>query len=72
MSFRRFLFLSTLSTLGISLVYAVVGWYASSESFFLLAFAASMILPGISMLVMKVLKRHDAAMVAGCAKQESS
>ena len=53
MPFGRFLLLSTLSNLGISLVYAAIGAYAADLNAFFLAVAGSMLLPGIGMLCMR-------------------
>ena len=47
----RFLVLSTLANLGISLGYALVGAYASNANAFLAAFAGAMLLPGLAMLL---------------------
>jgi len=48
MNFRQFLLISTLSNLGISIVYAAVGAWSVSENSFLLAFAGAIILPGLA------------------------
>jgi uncharacterized membrane protein YdjX (TVP38/TMEM64 family) len=48
--FGRFLLLSTLSNLGISAVYAVIGACSADLDAFLLAVAGSILLPGIGML----------------------
>ncbi len=48
MNFRRFLIISTLSNLGISIVYAAVGAYSVSENSFLLAFAGAIIIPAVA------------------------
>ncbi len=50
--FWKFIWLSTLSNLGISIVYATVGAFSANLNAFLLAVAGSMILPGIGMLLM--------------------
>ncbi len=50
--FWRFLWLSSLSNLGISIVYAAIGAYSANLNAFLLAIAGSMVLPGIGMLLM--------------------
>jgi uncharacterized membrane protein YdjX (TVP38/TMEM64 family)/UDP-2,3-diacylglucosamine pyrophosphatase LpxH len=48
--FKRFFLLSTLSNLGISMVYAAIGAFSTSTNDFFLAVAGSMLLPGIAML----------------------
>ena len=53
MDFRSFILVSTLSNLGISLMYAAVGSYAVSVNSILLAFAGAIILPGIALLLEK-------------------
>ncbi len=53
MPFGRFLLLSTLSNLGISLVYAAIGAYAADLNAFFIAVAGSVLLPGIGMLCMR-------------------
>ena len=50
MSWGRFFVMSTLANLGISVVYAAAGSFASDINSFLFAFAASLCLPGIAML----------------------
>ncbi len=52
--FWRFLWISTLSNLGISIVYATIGAYSSNLNSFFIAVAGSMVLPGIGMLVMHI------------------
>ncbi len=47
----RFFLLSTLSNLGISAVYALIGQMSASKGQFLLAFAASIIIPGAAMFL---------------------
>ncbi len=47
--FSRFMLLSTLSNLAISLIYAAVGAFSYSVNSFLLAFAGSVLLPGLAM-----------------------
>ena len=49
----RFGLFSALSNLGISLVYAVVGAQSMRAESFLMAFGASMLLPGLAMWLMK-------------------
>lgn len=51
MSFGRFMFITALSNLGVSLVYAVIGACAAELNSFLLAFFAGICLPGIVILV---------------------
>lgn len=53
MPFLRFILFSALSNAGISAVYAAVGAYSSSLNSFLLAFLASVLVPGLAMLFMK-------------------
>lgn len=53
MSVGRFTLLMLLSNLGVSIVYAAVGAYAAEVESFLLAFAASVILPGAAMLAVR-------------------
>jgi uncharacterized membrane protein YdjX (TVP38/TMEM64 family) len=56
MSLYRFLLLSTLSNLGISVAYAVTGAFSATINSFLLAFGASMLLPAAAMLLTR--KNH--------------
>lgn len=49
----RFLLLSTLSNFGISAVYAAVGAFSATINSFLLAFAGSILVPSIAMVIMK-------------------
>jgi uncharacterized membrane protein YdjX (TVP38/TMEM64 family) len=51
MNFREFVLVSTLSNLGISIMYAAVGAWSVSENSFLLAFSGAIILPAIAKLV---------------------
>lgn len=51
MPFRRFFLMTSLSNLGISAVYAGVGHMSAQKGAFLLAFAASVLLPGAAMLL---------------------
>lgn len=53
MSAYRFLLLSTLSNLGISAVYAAVGAFSATINSFLLAFAGSILVPLIAIVIMK-------------------
>lgn len=57
MPFGQFVVLSTLSNLGISLVYAFAGARAVSTPGFLFAFVAALALPGIAMLAARTLTR---------------
>jgi uncharacterized membrane protein YdjX (TVP38/TMEM64 family) len=50
----QFLLLTTLSNLGISAVYAVVGALSANANSFLLAFAGSIIIPLVAMLLSKM------------------
>ncbi|MBN1877445.1 MAG: VTT domain-containing protein [Anaerolineae bacterium] len=52
MHFGRFLFLTFLSNLGISAVYATVGAFSSNMNSFLLAFFGAILVPGLAMLLM--------------------
>ena len=51
MAWGRFAMLASLANLGISLAYAAAGASAASKESFLLAFAASIALPAIAMLL---------------------
>ena len=51
MDWRRFVLLCALANAGISLAYAAVGAYAADVNAFMLAFAFSIVLPGIAMLI---------------------
>jgi uncharacterized membrane protein YdjX (TVP38/TMEM64 family) len=53
MKFRRFIFMVTISNLGISMVYAAVGTYSAHINSFLLAFAAAIIFPGVMIVILK-------------------
>ena len=53
MSFARFLFLTTLSNLGISLVYALVGAFSANAGVFFWSFAGAILLPLAALLLMK-------------------
>jgi uncharacterized membrane protein YdjX (TVP38/TMEM64 family) len=59
MSMPRFMILSGLASLGISLVYAAVGAFSATEGSFLLAFAGAILVPGLAMLVFR--KRDPAS-----------
>ncbi|MDD4736693.1 MAG: VTT domain-containing protein, partial [Kiritimatiellae bacterium] len=53
MPFARFLLLSTLSNLGISLVYALVGAFSADSGAFFWSFAGAILLPLAALLLMK-------------------
>lgn len=53
MKLSHFIYMVTISNLGISMVYAAVGAYSSHINSFLLAFAASIIFPGVMMVILK-------------------
>lgn len=53
MSFRRFLFLATLSNLAIALVYGLVGAMSATVDSFLIAFAAAILLPALGMFLLR-------------------
>jgi uncharacterized membrane protein YdjX (TVP38/TMEM64 family) len=53
MPLYRFLLLSTLSNLGISAAYAAVGAFSATANSFLLAFTGSILIPAITMMVMR-------------------
>lgn len=60
MNMVRFIFMATVSNIGISMVYAAVGAYSKSINSFLLAFAGAIILPGIMIVIFnnkRILKR---------------
>ena len=48
---RRFMLLTTLANLGISLVYATIGALSATVNSFLLAFIGAIVLPGILMMI---------------------
>lgn len=50
---KRFLLLSGLANLGISLVYAIVGAFSATADSFLLAFGGAILLPGLAMLLLR-------------------
>jgi len=52
-SFTRFMLISTLSNLGVSMVYAAIGAYSASINSFLMAFLAGISVPGIAMLLLR-------------------
>lgn len=54
MPFRKFMLITTLSNLGVSMVYAVIGAYSASVNSFLMAFLAGISVPGIAMLLLKL------------------
>lgn len=54
MPLNRFLIMVLLSNLGISLVYSAIGVYSAHINSFLLAFAGAIILPTISMAILKI------------------
>jgi len=51
--FSRFISMVTISNLGISVVYAAVGAYSAHINSFLLAFAAAIIFPGVTIVILK-------------------
>jgi len=51
--FRRFLLLTTLANLGVAAGYAAIGAYSMRVDSFVLAFAGSMLVPGIGLLLTK-------------------
>ncbi|MEA3308800.1 MAG: VTT domain-containing protein [Chloroflexota bacterium] len=53
MSISRFFWLASLSNLGISAVYAAVGTFSANVNSFLLAFGGSMLIPGLTMMLMR-------------------
>ncbi|WP_424356230.1 TVP38/TMEM64 family protein [Methanobacterium sp. MBAC-LM] len=53
MKFNRFIFMVTISNLGISMVYAAVGAYSAHINSFLFAFAAAIIFPGVMIVILK-------------------
>ena len=57
MPLRRVLFLTGLANLGIAVTYAAVGAYAVEVNSFLLAFAGSILLPGLAMLAARLFRR---------------
>jgi membrane protein DedA with SNARE-associated domain len=59
MNFSSFMWASTLSNLGIAIVYAAVGVYAVSVNSVLLAFSAAMILPAIAFGLQKIFEARS-------------
>ncbi len=57
MPFYRFLILSTLSNLGISIIYAAVGTYSATANSFLFAFAGAILLLGVAILIFKKINK---------------
>lgn len=57
MNFNSFIWTSSLSNLGISIVYAAVGVYSVSVNSLLLAFSGAIILPGIAILLERLYSR---------------
>jgi uncharacterized membrane protein YdjX (TVP38/TMEM64 family) len=57
MNFRRFMLVSTLSNLGISIVYSAIGAYSVSQNSFFLAFAGAISLPAAAKLVVGLFRR---------------
>lgn len=53
MSLNRFVLLILLSNLGISMVYAAIGAYSAHINSFLMAFAGAIILPAVTMAILK-------------------
>lgn len=53
MDLKQYLLLSSLANLGISAVYAATGAFAASSDAFFFAFGASLLLPGLGMIVGK-------------------
>ncbi len=56
MKISRFIFMVTISNLGISVVYAAVGAYSAHINSFLFAFAGAVLFPGIMMIILKTKK----------------
>lgn len=57
MPLGRFVLLTALANLGIAVTYAAVGAFAVEANSFLLAFAGSIILPGLAMLLARLFSR---------------
>lgn len=53
MKISRFIFMVTVSNLGISMVYAAVGAYSAHINSFLFAFAAAILFPGVMILILR-------------------
>lgn len=56
MNFKQYLLLSSLSNLGISAVYAGTGAFAATTDAFVWAFGASVLLPGVGIVLIKKLR----------------
>lgn len=67
MNLSQFMILSTLSNLGISVMYAAVGAFSVSASSFLLAFCGAMALPGLAKLGWMVFAKRR--LQAGASKK---
>ena len=65
MTAGRFFLLTALSNLGISAVYAAVGAFSAEVNSFLIAFAFSMLVPGVAMLVGRKTPRMSRMGTAG-------
>ncbi len=59
MNFRAFVLISSLSNLGISLMYSVVGSYSVSVNSILLAFTGAIILPAVALFIEKVYRKPE-------------
>lgn len=59
MNFKKFMFLSSLSNLGISLMYAAIGAYAFSINSMMLAFAGALLLPGLALALHKIFMKQS-------------
>jgi len=59
MNFTRFMVMSTLANLAVSLVYAAIGAYSATANSFLLALGGSICLPGLMMLLFRKKKTED-------------
>ncbi|HEX3013897.1 MAG TPA: VTT domain-containing protein [Methanobacterium sp.] len=53
MKISRFIFMVSISNLGISMVYAAVGAYSAHINSFLFAFAAAILFPGVMILILR-------------------
>lgn len=69
MPLYRFLILSILSNLGISIIYAAVGAYSAIANSFLLAFIGAILLPGVIILISK--KMINARKIRALGEKES-
>lgn len=65
MTLSSFLFVSALSNLGISLVYAAVGAWSFSVNSILFAFTAAVIIPGIGLLAENIYRNHGSRLEGG-------